>query len=61
VLFGLGWGIGGLCPGPFILSIPHSLKIALYWGLPFWVGQLLSSRLISNRHSHAGSPGVKIA
>jgi len=53
VLFGLGWGIGGLCPGPFILSIPYSIKIAVYWGVPFFVGQKLSYFLFPEKHSHS--------
>lgn len=52
VLFGLGWGIGGLCPGPFILTIPNSLKIAFYWGLPFFFGQKLGQIAIGNTHKH---------
>ena len=48
LLFGLGWGIGGLCPGPFILSIPYSLKLAFYWGIPFLAGQRISHSLFSD-------------
>jgi uncharacterized membrane protein YedE/YeeE len=37
-IFGLGWGIGGLCPGPFLLLIPHeSIDILIYFGVPFLV------------------------
>ena len=43
ILFGLGWGIGGLCPGPFLLLIPlNSLKIPVFWGVPFLVGMKIS-------------------
>ena len=47
LLFGLGWGIGGLCPGPYILSIPFSIRVAFYWGVPFFLGQKLSNFLTS--------------
>jgi len=47
VLFGLGWGIGGLCPGPYILVIPYSMKLAFYWGVPFFLGQKLSNVLFT--------------
>lgn len=47
--FGLGWGIGGLCPGPFLLLIPlNSLKIPVFWGVPFIVGMKIS-QLINNK------------
>ena len=52
MLFGLGWGIGGLCPGPYLLTIPYSLKIAVYWGIPFFVGQKLSSLLFAEKSAH---------
>lgn len=39
LLFGLGWGIGGLCPGPFILLLPlKDLRIPIFWGISFVVG-----------------------
>ena len=50
-LFGLGWGIGGLCPGPYLLSIPISIKTALYWGFPFFLGQKITNIVTSARPS----------
>lgn len=42
-LFGIGWGLGGLCPGPFILLITgDSIRIPLYWGISFVVGRKLT-------------------
>ena len=54
VLFGLGWGIGGLCPGPFILSIPYSLKLTVYWGVPFFLGQKVSNVCFGEGHPFQG-------
>lgn len=52
ILFGLGWGIGGLCPGPYILSIPNSLKIAVVWGVPFFFGQKIGNILFGDQQVH---------
>ncbi len=51
-LFGLGWGIGGLCPGPFLLSIPNSLRVAFYWGIPFFIAHKLTNILFGEGHKH---------
>jgi hypothetical protein len=51
-LFGLGWGIGGLCPGPFLLSIPNSLRVAFYWGVPFFITHKMTNMLFGEGHRH---------
>ena len=41
--FGLGWGIGGLCPGPFLVLFPvFTVPIQVLWGVALVVGQLLA-------------------
>lgn len=39
VLFGVGWGLGGICPGPFYAMVPMTnMKMAVYWGVPYIFG-----------------------
>lgn len=46
--FGLGWGIGGLCPGPFIVLFPvFTIPIQLLWGVALVIGQF-SAHWLSN-------------
>ena len=42
--FGLGWGIGGLCPGPFmVLFSVFTVPIQVLWGTALVLGQLLAN------------------
>ena len=43
VLFGLGWGIGGLCPGPAIVALPTGRADILLFVLSMIGGMLLFS------------------
>ena len=46
--FGMGWGIAGICPGPFVvLSSVSTVPIQLYWGISMVVGMKSASSLQS--------------
>ena len=51
VCFGLGWGIGGLCPGPALVLLP-------VWNIPVhlvWFGMMLIGMLIAHFVGKIGS------
>ncbi len=54
-LFGIGWGIAGLCPGPAIAS----LALAPAAVLPFVVAMLAGMAIHRLLSSSARSPGLK--
>jgi uncharacterized membrane protein YedE/YeeE len=44
--FGLGWGIGGLCPGPAIMqSSIFTIDVHLLWFPFFFMGQLIANKV----------------
>ena len=44
--FGLGWGIGGLCPGPFlVLFSVFTVPIQILWGISLIIGMYLANML----------------
>ena len=47
LLFGLGWGLGGYCPGPAITSLGSVSVIALLFVVAMSMGLLLAARVIS--------------
>ncbi len=46
VIFGLGWGIGGLCPGPFLVLFPtFTIGINVIWGVALVGGQFTAAKV----------------
>jgi uncharacterized membrane protein YedE/YeeE len=45
ICFGLGWGIGGLCPGPMIMQSPiFTVDVHLIWLPFFFLGQFIANK-----------------
>lgn len=50
VLFGLGWGIGGYCPGPAIFAAAVGYPSVLFqWWPAYWVGSAAASYIVSRQ------------
>lgn len=46
ILFGLGWGLSGLCPGPAIASLAYATKELIYFFVAMLVGMWLTKRVL---------------
>ncbi len=59
--FGLGWGIGGLCPGPAITQFSiFTLQIQVVWMgcliLGMYLAKWLDDHHSSKQHNHSSNP-----
>lgn len=52
VLFGIGWGIGGYCPGPALAALallsPGTIVFVVAMMCGLWIGSVLKVRAASN-------------
>lgn len=48
-LFGLGWGIGGFCPGPAVASLSMGIPQTALFVVAMLVGMVLHDRIWSGR------------
>jgi uncharacterized protein len=49
VLFGIGWGIGGFCPGPALVAMGSGLGAAWIFVMAMLAGMVLHDRLFERR------------
>ena len=49
VLFGIGWGIGGFCPGPALVALASGLAPAAVFVAAMLAGMLLHDRWLAQR------------
>lgn len=48
-LFGLGWGIGGFCPGPAVASLPVGVPQTVLFVVAMLIGMTFHDRVWSKR------------
>eukprot|EP00823_Brevimastigomonas_motovehiculus_P005842 TRINITY_DN4469_c0_g1_i1.p1 TRINITY_DN4469_c0_g1~~TRINITY_DN4469_c0_g1_i1.p1 ORF type:complete len:429 (+),score=97.24 TRINITY_DN4469_c0_g1_i1:166-1287(+) len=46
-MFGIGWGIGGLCPGPAILSLTSANPLSWIWFSSLLVGMRVGNHIVN--------------
>jgi uncharacterized membrane protein YedE/YeeE len=49
VLFGIGWGIGGFCPGPALVAMGYGLGAAWIFVAAMLAGMVIHDRLLTLR------------
>lgn len=50
IIFGIGWGLGGLKPASVLLLMPlESIKIVFYWGLSALIGMKAAHKLFDEK------------
>ena len=47
VLFGIGWGLGGLCPGPAVAILGYSFFPAIIFMIAMLIGLFIGKRFIN--------------
>ncbi|MHA7878807.1 MAG: DUF6691 family protein [Saccharospirillum sp.] len=57
-VFGIGWGVGGFCPGPAITAIAYSDASMLLGVVMYFVGALL---VVSYRHLRSPPGQARVA
>lgn len=55
-IFGVGWGLGGYCPGPAFTSVGAGSMEALTFGVSMLIGVGLYQLLMRVREGRAGGP-----
>ncbi|WP_233609897.1 DUF6691 family protein [Corallococcus sp. AB049A] len=56
-LFGVGWGLGGYCPGPALTSLATGATQLLVFVPAMFAGMFLAQVLQARRSASAGTPG----
>lgn len=51
LLFGIGWGMAGFCPGPALVALGRGMPEAVWFVAAMLVGMLLHDRVIAPRLS----------
>jgi uncharacterized membrane protein YedE/YeeE len=57
-LFGVGWGLGGFCPGPALTSLATGAPGVLIFVAAMLAGMFLQPRLTASRVGGLGEPGA---
>lgn len=59
-LFGVGWGLGGYCPGPALTSLASGASQVLVFVPAMFAGMYLAQVLQARRGASAATPGLGV-
>lgn len=53
-LFGMGWGLGGFCPGPALVSLATGSRPAMIFVVAMFLGMALHRAFLRQSYNHSG-------
>lgn len=59
VLFGIGWGLSGLCPGPAIANIPTLNSSIILFVIFMFIGFFIQENLASSKNQKQDSSSIE--
>jgi len=48
-IFGIGWGLGGLCPGPAVAALPMGYGATLLFVVTMLIGMVIHDRFVARK------------
>ncbi|MCM2292088.1 YeeE/YedE family protein [Allorhizobium sp. BGMRC 0089] len=48
-LFGIGWGLGGFCPGPALAALPLGFGLSVVFVVAMVIGMIVHDRFVAGR------------
>lgn len=60
-IFGVGWGLVGLCPGPALASLSLGLPATMLFVAAMVAGMLIHDRLVARKPTQTAGAGTRLS